>query len=232
MDLIRLCHHATLQPATLTMNQPEPFPKNPNSKLARAADGLVNAIARHWLAIFNTIWGTYLLLPILAPILLAAGLQGPSNLIYWVYSVLCHQLPDHSYFFFGNTPVPLLPELEAHGMAHGLNLWEQRRFVGNEIVGYKTAICQRDIAIYGSVFMAGLLFNVVRHRLYPINFKLYLLFLVPITVDGLTQLVGLHQSNWWLRTVTGALFGGASIWLAYPHVEAAMQDTLNEPEYV
>lgn len=195
-------------------------------------DGLVHAIARHWLAIFNTIWGTYLLLPILAPILMAAGLTGPSNLIYWVYSVLCHQLPDHSYFFFGSNPVPLLPELEAHGMAHGLTLWEQRGFIGNDYLGYKAAICQRDIAIYGSVFLTGLLFNTVRQRLYPINFKFYLLFLVPIAVDGLTQLVGLHQSNWWLRTVTGALFGGASIWLAYPHVEAAMQDVLNEPEYV
>ncbi len=79
------------------------------------------------------------------------------------------------------------------------------------------------------MLIAGLYFNVVRHRLLPLNFKLYLLCLVPIAVDGFTQLIGLRQSNWWLRTVTGALFGGASIWLAYPHVEAAMNDVLTEP---
>jgi len=207
----------------------EPFPKNPDSKLARYIDALVEAIARHWLALFNTIWGTYLLLPISAPILMEVGLTAPASLIYWVYSVLCHQLPDHSYFLFGQNPVPLLPHLESHGMATGLSLWEQRHFIGNDHLGFKTAICQRDIAIYGSVLLTGLFFNGVRHRLLPLNFKLYILCLVPIAVDGITQLVGLHESNWWLRTLTGALFGSASIWLAYPHVEAAMRETLIEP---
>jgi len=207
----------------------EPFPKNPDSRLARFVDRLVDGIARHWLALFNTIWGTYLLLPILAPILMELRLTAPAGLIYWIYSVLCHQLPDHSYFLFGHNPVPLLSHLESHGMTTGLSLWEQRQFIGNDYLGFKTAICQRDIAIYGAVLATGLCFNIVRHRLMPLNFKLYIVCLIPIAVDGLTQLVGLHQSNWWLRTVTGALFGGASIWLAYPHVEAAMRDVLTEP---
>jgi uncharacterized membrane protein len=76
--------------------------------------------------------------------------------------------------------------------------------------------------------LTGLLYGLVRYRLRPLPFKIYVLFLIPIAVDGLTQLVGWRESNWWLRTLTGALFGFASVWLAYPYVEEAMQDVLDQ----
>ena len=38
----------------------------------------------------------------------------------------------------------------------------------------------------------------------------YLLLIAPMAIDGLTQLVGWRESNWELRTLTGALFGLAS----------------------
>jgi uncharacterized membrane protein len=58
---------------------------------------------------------------------------------------------------------------------------------------------------------------------------LFLIFLIPIGVDGLTQLVGLRESNWELRTLTGALFGAAAVWFAYPYVDDAMQEVLAAP---
>ena len=193
-----------------------------------AVSGLVIGFARHWLAIFNSLWGLYILLPLLAPILLHFGFNTSARVIYSVYSFACHQLPDHSYFFFSETFIPHVHELEAGGMKAGLHLMEQRHFIGNEIFGYKAAICQRDIAIYGSVFLGGLFFNFARHRLRPLNWMLFLLFLVPIGLDGTTQLFGLRESNWWLRTLTGALFGLAAVWIAYPHVETAMQEVIEE----
>jgi uncharacterized membrane protein len=45
-----------------------------------------------------------------------------------------------------------------------------------------------------------------------------------MAVDGITQLVGLRSSTWQLRTITGALFGLGSAWLALPYVEEAFQD--------
>jgi uncharacterized membrane protein len=190
---------------------------------------LVIWIARHWLAIFNTAWGLYVLLPFLAPVLMQVGLTAPARIIYGVYSFTCHQLPDHSYFLFGESHVPLGPELEAAGSPPADDLFLFRRFIGNEQVGYKVALCERDIAIYASVFVAGLIFAVVRRRrrVRPLSLKLYVLFLIPIAIDGVSQLVGLRESNWWLRTVTGALFGAASVWLAYPYVEDAMRDVLD-----
>ncbi|RME64171.1 MAG: DUF2085 domain-containing protein [Caldilineae bacterium] len=196
------------------------------SVIARAADGLVTGVARHWLALVNVAVAVYLLLPFLAPAFMHWGYQRPAQAIYGLYSFACHQLPDHSYFLFGAEPFYSLATLEASGLPEGLDLLQRRRFVGNALTGYKVAICQRDVAIYGAVFLAGLLFGLLRRRVRPLPWKVYLLFLIPIGLDGLTQLVGLRESNWWLRTLTGALFGGASVWLAYPFLDEAMRDVL------
>jgi uncharacterized membrane protein len=201
----------------------------PRSAFADGVDRLINGIARHWLAIFNTAWALYFLLPLAAPLFMQVGLVTPARVIYGLYSFTCHQLPDHSYFLFGAHPVPLMPDLEANGMQAGLNLLQQRQFIGNPELGYKTAICQRDLAIYGAVLAAGLLYALVRRRMRQLPLWLFLIFLIPIGVDGLTQLVGLRESNWELRTLTGALFGAAAVWFAYPYVDDAMQEVLAAP---
>ncbi len=196
------------------------------SRLARAANSLVLGIARHWLALFNIAVALYLLLPMLAPLFTHWGWTGPAGAIYGIYAFACHQLPDHSYFLFGAEPLYSLPMLEANGLAEGLGILERRGFIGNPELGYKVAICQRDMAIYASVLVAGLLFALVRRRLRSPSLRVYLLFLIPIALDGLTGLFGLRESNWWLRTLTGALFGAASVWLAYPYIEEAMNDLI------
>jgi uncharacterized membrane protein len=201
----------------------------PRSAFADGVDRLINGIARHWLAIFNTAWALYFLLPLAAPLFMQVGLVTPARVIYGLYSFTCHQLPDHSYFLFGSNPVPLMPDLEANGMGEGLDLLQRRQFIGNPELGYKTAICQRDLAIYGAVLAAGLLYALVRRRMRQLPLWLFLIFLIPIGVDGLTQLVGLRESNWELRTLTGALFGAAAVWFAYPYVDDAMQEVLAAP---
>jgi uncharacterized membrane protein len=54
----------------------------------------------------------------------------------------------------------------------------------------------------------------------------YALMLVPIAVDGTTQLIGWRESTWLLRLLTGGLFGMATVALAYPYVQEAMDDVL------
>ena len=201
-----------------------------SSSISYYANKLVLGIARHWLALFNLAWATYVLLPFLAPVLMQLGLTAPARLIYSIYAFTCHQLPDHSFFLYGANPTPLQPELVAGGMAPGLNLLTMRKFIGNAELGYKVALCERDVAIYGSVLLAGLTFSFVRKQIRPLSFKIYLIFLIPIAVDGLSQLFGLRESNWWLRTITGALFGFASVWLAYPYLEEAMQEVIDVEE--
>ena len=188
------------------------------------ASRLIIWITKHWLAFFNVMWGLYIFLPVLAPILINLGYPTPARYIYGFYSFACHQLPDHSYLLFGDSLIPNLRQLEAGGMPAGLGLLDQRTFIGNESLGYKVAICQRDMAIYGSVFLGGLLFGLVGRRAKPIDWRLYLILLIPMAIDGGSQLFGLRESNWILRSLTGSLFGMASVWFAYPHVEQAMRD--------
>jgi len=199
-------------------------------RIAAIASALVLGIARHWLALFNMAWGMYVILPMLAPMFMQLGLILPARAIYGLYSFLCHQIPDHSYFLFGPIFAPQGPELEAAGMAAGGNLLLQRKFIGNSEIGYKVALCQRDLAIYSSVFVSGIVYSFIRGRIKPLSFKLYILFVLPMAIDGITQMVGLRMSNWWLRGITGALFGAASIWLAYPYVDDAMQDVIETEE--
>ncbi len=223
--------HPTEPPAPVTATTvprtPAGQPAAPTS-FSRTANGIVVWVARHWLALFNTAWALYVITPFLAPLLMRAGMPGAAQVIYTVYSFLCHQLPTHSYFLFGAQLAPQTPELVAGGMTTSGNLFELREFIGNAEVGWKVALCERDVAIYATVFATGLLYALLRSRVRPLPFKIYLLFLIPIGIDGVTQLFGWRESNWWLRTLTGALFGFASVWFAYPYVEEAMQDVLDE----
>ena len=203
-----------------------PRPGVSDSKLTRAANNLVIGMARHWLAIFNAVWAVYLFTPFLAPIFMHLGWEAPASIIYAIYSVLCHQLPDHSYFLFGPSLTPLTPELIAGGMPVTDSLLIERSFIGNAEIGWKVALCQRDVAIYAGVLAAGLSYALVRQRTKPLPFKVFVLLAIPIAIDGGTQLIGLRESNWILRTLTGALFGVAAIYLAYPYVQEAMQEVL------
>jgi uncharacterized membrane protein len=108
---------------------------------------------------------------------------------------------------------------------------EYREFVGNEQIGFKIALCQRDTAIYGAMLLCGLVFGLVRKRVKPIPLWVYLVFgLGPIALDGGSQLLsymvpGLmpggmpRESTWLLRAITGALFGWATMWLALPYLQ-------------
>jgi uncharacterized membrane protein len=153
-------------------------------------DKLIYHFARHWVLVMGFFLGLYVFLPLLAPVLMAGGYTGPSNLIYSAYRFACHQLPSRSYFIFG----------------------------------HQMAFCHRDTAIYASLFLATILFGFVRHRVKPLSWQAYIAFIAPMAIDGITQLFGLRTSNWRLRTLTGALFGIGSAWLAFPYLEEAFQD--------
>jgi uncharacterized membrane protein len=65
--------------------------------LDRSAGFLVD----RWLALFNGTVVLYVTLPVLAPLLMVAGARDWADVIYWLYSFACNQLPTHSWFLFG-----------------------------------------------------------------------------------------------------------------------------------
>ena len=105
-----------------------------------------------------------------------------------------------------------------------------REFIGDMQLGYKIALCERDLAIWLAMLLAALGFRRVRGRLRPPPIALYLMLgLAPIALDGLSQLLGYPPFALWetretlphFRVLTGALFGAMNIWLIFPHIEAA-----------
>lgn len=187
-------------------------------RMARLVTRFMGWFSQHWLLMINMALGLYAGLPLLAPYLLASGHSLGGRVIYLLFYPLCHQLPERSFFLFGRQWFYSVQELSAQ-----LGGIVPPRYVGNAVLGYKMAVCQRCFALWGSAFLAGLLFNLVRHRLWPLSLRAFGLFIMPMAIDGMGQLLGLWQSSWISRLVTGSLFGVGGIWLLYPHVEAGMK---------
>ena len=194
-----------------------------------AVDRLIFQFARHWLLVFNLLLGLYVGLPVLAPALMASGVEGPARLIYTVYRPMCHQLPWRSFFLFGEQPYYskdyLISQVGAEPLA---TLWTAGSFLGTLELGYKIALCERDVATYGAMLLAGVLFGLVKKRLKPLPWLVFVLFLLPMAIDGGLQFIGLRESTPLLRVITGGLFGLGAIWLAYPYFEMGMQDVQQE----
>lgn len=209
----------TTSPAQKESSEANPTLHDWTSRVTRFANALVRAIAQHWLLIFNTAMGLYATLPALPPVLMKSGHPRAAGLLYTLFTPLCHQLPERSFFLFGPRFTYTLAELERH-----IGPEVPLRYTGSAALGYKLAICERDTAMFVAIWLAGLAFVLVRRRVRPLSVKAFALTCVPMAVDGLGQLVGLWESTWWSRVLTGSLFGVGCIWLAYPLVEDAMQD--------
>jgi uncharacterized membrane protein len=131
------------------------------------------------------------------------------------------------------------------GGAEELSHWDTvlmsaaRSFRGDEKMGYKVALCARDIAIYGAMVIGGIIFLFVRHRLRPVPLALYVLLgLGPIALDGFSQLLSYPPFELWqaresipeLRMLTGAIFGFMNVWLAFPYLEQSMLESARNME--
>ena len=202
------------------------------------ADRFVFYLSKHWLAVFNALALLYVGLPILAPVLMRLGATGPAMVIHLIYRPLCNQLPQRSWFLFGPQLAYTWPELvERVGTDALVGQWSST-FVGNEAVGYKMALCQRCIAIHGAIFLFGLFYVLGRRRVRPLPWWVYIgLGLLPMALDGGYQTLSYvlsvllpnfpippHETTPFMRTLTGGLFGLATVWLTYPLIQETMDE--------
>ena len=216
------------------------------------ADRMMAWISRHYLAVINVFMLLYFGLPLLAPVMMKAGATLPANVIYTIYKPLCHQFGFRSFFLFGEQAYYPLREAEISGVKTfeqvtgfqdldnpaAFSRFQARQFTGNETVGYKLALCERDMAIYGAILLFGIVYAVTGRRLKPLHWTLWVLIgMGPIGLDGFSQLFS--QMNWpwlasivpyrestpFLRVLTGGLFGFMTAWFAYPYMEESMAET-------
>ena len=215
-------------------------------------DRVSNWISKHYLALLNLFMAIYVGLPFLAPTFMKAGANLPARAIYTIYSPLCHQFGFRSFFLFGEQPFYPLSEAQVAGVKtfeevtgledlsnpNSITRLQARQFVGNETVGYKVALCERDVATYFGLLLFGLVFGLTKRRIPALHWMLWLVIgLGPIGLDGFSQLFSQFNFPWltallpyrestpFLRVLTGALFGFSTAWFAYPYVEESMAET-------
>jgi len=68
------------------------------------ADRISLWLSRQYMVVISAVLILYIGLPFLAPVLAKNGAVGPANVIYKIYSPLCHQLPYRSWFLYGFQP--------------------------------------------------------------------------------------------------------------------------------
>jgi uncharacterized membrane protein len=234
------------------LGDPEYLNRIKRGKQVTTGDRVSFWIARRYLLILNLFMLFYVGLPFLAPTLMKLGAELPAKAIYRIYSPLCHQFGFRSFFLFGEQAFYPLAEANVSGVktfeeATGiLNLddpysytrFNARNYIGDETVGYKVALCERDAAIYFSILVFGIIFGLSGRRIKSLHWMIWLVFgLGFIGLDGFSQL--LSQFNWewfaaiipyrestpFLRVLTGAIFGFTTAWFAYPNIEESMNET-------
>jgi uncharacterized membrane protein len=176
---------------------------------AIAANRFVWSFSRHWLLIFSIIFGLFVGLPWLAPAFMKLGVSGVAQVIYDFYATQCHQLPERSFFLFGQKSMYSLPEIQA--------VWRNtndphilRQFIGNETMGWKVAWSDRMVSLYTTIFFVCLLYKALRKYFKPAAWISTLL-TMPMLLDVFSHMAsdkagignGFRDSNLWFAELTG-----------------------------
>ena len=131
-----------------------------------------------------------------------------------LYGYTCHQFDSRSICFF--------PGEGSYG-----DCTEGDEVVGNSgtplvikggIRGYKLPVCSRDTAIYVAALVGGavLYFQKKTDEMMTPHPIYFLIALIPIGLDGGTQLLGWRESTNLIRMITGAIAGFAFPYYCVP----------------
>jgi len=168
-----------------------------------------NWLTEHWLVIFLVLYGVWVWVPFLAPVFMRMGWENPAKVIYWIYSFFCHQLPDRSYFFFGQRLSYSLSEIQ--------DVWINttdpllmRGFIGSSEMGWKVAWSDRMISFYGGFWVFAMVLAPFRKNLKKLSVWGTALFLLPMVIDGVSHIIsefigyqgGFRFTNLWLGMLT------------------------------
>ncbi|MRR28827.1 DUF2085 domain-containing protein, partial [bacterium] len=180
---------------------------------ARRANRWAYWLASHWIAGFTIVFGLFVGLPFLAPVFMSVGLEFPARIIYGIYSFLCHQLPQRSYFLFGRQFSYSLAEISAF-WPNITDFQVLRHFIGTADLGWKVAWSDRMVSMYTSILIFGWLWYGLRKWIRPLPWQGLLLLMIPMGLDGLTHMAsdladfgtGFRDTNIWLQLLTKSSF--------------------------
>jgi uncharacterized membrane protein len=166
-------------------------------------------VSRTWFFWFLFGSGILVGLPWLAPIFMHLGWEFPAKAIYKIYSFLCHQLPQRSFFLFGPHFMYSLEQIQ-NAWQHTYDPTILRQFMGNFDLGYKVAWSDRMVSMYTSIPVFALIWRVFRKRIRPLQLWGFILLALPLVIDGGTHMIsdvagigqGFRYTNSWLAELT------------------------------
>ncbi|NJC95416.1 MAG: DUF2085 domain-containing protein [Anaerolineae bacterium] len=179
----------------------------------RSARSIFQWMSLHWFGIFLVIYGLWVFLPYFAPVFMHLGWTGAGRTIYFIYSFFCHQLPERSFFWFGEKAMYSLSDIQ-NAWQNTINPMILRQFIGNETMGWKIAWSDRMISFYTSVWFFAVLWYPFRRKIKPLSWWGFVLLLLPIGLDGGTHMLsdfagigqGFRYTNQWLAALTNNAF--------------------------
>ena len=161
-------------------------------------DRIVGWAGRHWLLFVNGAAAVYAGLPWLSPLAKCAGQPLLGELLFRLYTPLCHQLPERSFFFCGHQIafchrcVAMYTSIVAAGLLFGL----LRRYI--KPTSLKIAL----------LLLLPMLIDGGSHLLDDV---------LGLGLRGGGDAIG--SANFWLRMITGVLAGAAALVFAFPRLE-------------
>jgi uncharacterized membrane protein len=177
---------------------------------------IIQWISRHGFETFLLVYGLWVFVPFFAPVLMHMGWTGAGKAIYFLYSFFCHQLPERSFFLFGEKAMYSLTEIQG-AWQNTANPMLLRQFAGNATMGWKIAWSDRMISFYTSIWLFALLWFPLRSKIKPLVLWGFVLLLLPIILDGGTHAIsdlagigqGFRDTNRWLAALTNNSLPGA-----------------------
>jgi uncharacterized membrane protein len=173
-------------------------------------------VGDRWFATFLIVYGTWVFAPFLAPTFMHLGWTSAGKTIYFIYSFFCHQLPERSFFFFGEKSMYSLGEIQSVWQ-DTINPMILRQFTGNARMGWKVAWSDRMISFYTSVWLFAVIWYPFRRKIKPLPWWGFALLLLPIILDGGTHSIsdlagigqGFRDTNAWLVALTNQAYSAA-----------------------
>lgn len=175
----------------------------------RSKQSIFQWIGTHGFESFLIVYGIWVFLPYFAPVFMQIGWTGAGKAIYFIYSFFCHQLPERSFFIFGEKTMYSLHEIQSVWQ-NTINPMILRQFVGDESMGWKIAWSDRMISFYTSVWFFVVLWYPIRRKIKTLTWWGFILLLLPIAIDGGTHMIsdfagigqGFRDTNQWLIALT------------------------------
>jgi uncharacterized membrane protein len=185
-----------------------------NRDLAIWINRQVLRLSRHWFAALNIVLLIFVGLPWLAPIFMHWGWDRAGELIYLIYTTQCHQLPQRSFFLFGEQFMYSLPQIQAAWQDTN-NPLILRQFIGDETMGWKVAWSDRMVYMYTCILFFGAIYQLGRRWIRPLPWWGLVLLLLPMFIDGSSHIIGelmggmtssFRDENLWLVNLTNNAF--------------------------